>query len=121
METTVIDAVLFHRTVCANVPGGKTGLQTRLEAISTRINHLYSVQGIDRGLQDTSLDDSNVPIKKEDPDAIESLERLSLSGSKGPSSPTSASSPNTRRTWKQGIVGLHNISHSPSMLANTDI
>jgi hypothetical protein len=35
---------------------------------------------------------------------LESLERLSLSGSRGPSSPNSNSSPSTRRNWKQGIV-----------------
>lgn len=92
-------------TVCANVKGGKAGLEARSAAISARLEHLYSVQGIDRGLKDASLTEKtrSSPVKKEDPDALEELERLSLSGSRVPAF---NGSPASRRNWKQEIVGL---------------
>lgn len=101
------------RTVCANIDCGKTGLQARFDAISARLEHLYSVQGINRDLGDASLDDVSVQvspfattIKKEDPEALESLERLTLSDQRSPASASAVvnGSPMSRRSWKQDIV-----------------
>ena len=121
-----------HSMACERLPGGQKGVQDRFNALTDRIHHLYAVQGIDSQLRDAQLEDNSTEgdlgsnrVKKEesDPEALEEMERMSLSSElpvgRGPytpsrsharlqpgSSPHSASSPSgqPRRTFKDDIV-----------------
>lgn len=129
-------ALLQNSMACERLPGGQKGVQDRFNALTDRIHHLYAVQGIDSQLRDAQLEDSSTEgdlgsnrVKKEesDPEALDEMERMSLSSDppavRGPrtpsrsharahvhaqpgSSPHSASSPSgqPRRTFKDDIL-----------------